>query len=115
MYPIERTHAFIITAIEEIHPGEEITIKYTESGYYYGGGSCRCQACTGVSPTDFKRLRPEESVGAITSGTQAERRKTRRGGVRARRRSKKDTTRRDAQSAMEVHNSAEEDSADDIP
>jgi len=52
------THACVIMVTKEtgIAVGEEITVKYLQSGYY--GEECLCSSCTGVDTSDLSVLKP---------------------------------------------------------
>ena len=57
--PVAASHACVIVVIKAtgIQVDEEITVKYTQSGYY--GEECLCSSCTGVDTSDLSVLKPK--------------------------------------------------------
>ncbi|KAI0041280.1 hypothetical protein FA95DRAFT_1453117, partial [Auriscalpium vulgare] len=41
--PIPQTAACTVTTVRNVEPGEDITVKYSKSGYYREG--CACKTC----------------------------------------------------------------------
>ena len=60
--PITATHACVLVVIKAtgIQVDEEITVKYTQSGYY--GEDCLCSSCTGVDTSDLSVLKPNAQM-----------------------------------------------------
>ena len=66
------THACVIMVTKEkgIAAGEEITVKYLQSGYY--GEECLCSSCTGVDTNDLSVLKPnvQEQPNSVVPGVE---------------------------------------------
>ncbi|KAI0043541.1 hypothetical protein FA95DRAFT_1575056 [Auriscalpium vulgare] len=89
-----QTAACTMITIRNIAPDEEITVRYSASGYYEE--NCACKTCTGKDPRDLSVLRAkaaekrsevasEQGGGTVPS----EPKKTRRGGAKHARRKKR--------------------------
>jgi hypothetical protein len=74
---IPGTYAYMVEAIRDIEFNEPITVSYTNRGYYDPSQPCLCATCNPANPPKSPERRPQ--VEQISSN------KTRRGGVRYRR------------------------------
>lgn len=50
----------MIETLRNIAAGEEIMVRYQESGYY--GSNCQCKTCTTVDPKDLSVLKERSGV-----------------------------------------------------
>jgi hypothetical protein len=73
---IPDTHACVLMSITDIHPGEPITVAYTDRGYYDGAAECLCQSCHPSDPPVAPRRCPPPP------NDQKMRKRCRRGGRR---------------------------------